>query len=361
MIPESHQSLSHKQAEVTYRTRLEKGNFARQEPFAEELDTELKKRIKRTKKTFQKLRKQKLNLSPFLEIGAERGQRAMLLVNDYKAQGIMLDLSLESLRKSRSLRYPLGLKKIPKSICADAYNLPFQNNTLAFIFTFQTLHHFPDPKPVLAEIYRVLAPGGTFLLDEEPVRQSFNLRLWRRPTKLSWWEKLLKTTTLLHFLSEIGKSEVDAGIIETSFSLPTWEKALNVFDAIQANLTVFPFGPTTQILHKPKKLPANKPWLTPSLPIYFLLNLLGGNIQALCQKFPNKLPATSYKLQATSYKLQANNKLPPFACPTCPQKPLLEKQNKNWYCPSCKDIYPEKEGIPILIKKDLRIKLYPHV
>ena len=339
------QFIANKRAEVEFRTRLQEGAYVSREPSGNELLSELTKRVEKARIIFR-AHEQETSFSPFLEIGAERGQRSMLLASEFRAQGFMLDLSLDSLREAEALRRPLKLNKIPQSVVADAYNLPFPNNSFAFIIAFQTIHHFPDPEPILREVNRVLAPGGVFILDEEPIRQIFNVRLWRRPTILRWWEKILKATILLHFLSEIGKSETDAGIIETSFSLPTWEKALNVFETAKAALTVFPFGPTETISKT-----GQEKWLNPSLPTRILLKLLGGNIQAICTKSPNK---------RRSYKLQAKHLLPPFVCPSCPPHPLLEQRLGSWYCLTCKNTYPVKDGIPILIERTLRQTLYPN-
>ncbi len=276
-----YQTPEQKQAEITYRKNLNQGGYEDAEPTKVELVQELRNRNNKTRLDFQELQRQDRDLSPFLEIGAERGQRAMLLSSEFGEQGIMLDLSYESLKQSREIKSTLKLNKIPQPISADAYKLPFKSNSFELVFIYQTLHHFPDPEPIIEEAYRVLKPKGVFFFNEEPVMQKFNLKLWRRPTKLRWWEKPLKWIGLLHFISEIGKSETDAGIIETSFDLPAWENALNKFKKVEATLTVFPFGPTA-ILKKSNS--SNSGWLSSSGLVTTLLYLLGGNIHAICHK-----------------------------------------------------------------------------
>jgi hypothetical protein len=131
------------------------------------------------------------------------------------------------------------------------------------------------------EAKRLLKENGVLFFNEEPIKQSYNLQMWRRPTKLRLWEKPLKWIGILHFISQIGKTETDAGILETSFDLNTWEQALNHFGQVNAKLTVFPFGPTKSFL----KINNTKPgWLSSSHLINILVKFLGGNIQAICQK-----------------------------------------------------------------------------
>jgi len=47
---------------------------------------------------------------------------------------------------------------------ADAQALPFPDNSFGVVICREVLEHVKDPKQVLAELYRVLQPGGTLLL-----------------------------------------------------------------------------------------------------------------------------------------------------------------------------------------------------
>jgi SAM-dependent methyltransferase len=47
---------------------------------------------------------------------------------------------------------------------ADMEQLPFGENTFAFLFSWAAIEHVPNPERVLAEIERVLEPGGVALL-----------------------------------------------------------------------------------------------------------------------------------------------------------------------------------------------------
>ncbi len=234
---------------------------------------------------------------------------------------------------------------MPIRVVCDVYNLPFITGSIPFIFTFQTLHHLPDPYPVLKEIKRVLAPGGYFYFNEEPVGQIFNLNLWRRDIHLRWFEKILKVFIILHFISRIGKSEVDNNILEETFTIKTWEKALNLFSNVHAQLVIFPFK---GIIFRQKN--RKKRWLNPPYFQNILLQLLGGGIGALCH-----LSTDSMR------NIKSSNLLDYLACPNCPSKPNItfQKEKKTFICKRCKSIFQIKNDILILLSDEQKNVLYP--
>jgi SAM-dependent methyltransferase len=59
----------------------------------------------------------------------------------------------------------------------DALGLPFRDGSFDLVLSGGLLEHFRDPEPVLAEMVRVLRPGGTFYADVVPRRFS----LYRLP------------------------------------------------------------------------------------------------------------------------------------------------------------------------------------
>src|SRR5512145_1576282 len=99
-------------------------------------------------------------MSPFLEIGANAGHSSYMLCNEFGAQGYALDLSADALRHGRMLMDRWQLDRAPVRIAGDAANLPFADNSLRLVLTFQTLSQFMDLDAVFREVKRVLQPGG---------------------------------------------------------------------------------------------------------------------------------------------------------------------------------------------------------
>jgi len=266
------QQIKTKYAEITYRQKIAKQQlgksiYYKNERCFKDMFEELKRRAKKTVTDFKYLKKRGVDFSNFLEIGAENCERAAIVNNKFNVNGIASDLSLPSLIAGSKFTKALKLKKTPKRIVCDAYSLPYKDNSLSLVFCYQTLHHFPDPKPVIEEVYRVLSPGGYFFFDEEPVKQLINIPLWRRPTCLRHWEKILKYAGILPFISRIGKTEVDHGILEEVFSLKTWEKALHIFEKVEVTIKPFPKGPSDTIIKK-----SGQNWLNPKISTAFFVS-----------------------------------------------------------------------------------------
>lgn len=329
------QSQASKLGEIRYRLKISaqhtgKQIFFKNEPNQKEIKKILTERLKKYKKDFAILRRQKLLKSPFLEIGSEYAIASLLLKNHYSLDGFASDISFHSLTKTRHFAKIFKLNKVPNLLCADTENLPLKSNSIPFVFAYETLHHFPDLTLPLKEIYRVLSPSGIFFIGSDPIIQSFQIKLWRRPTKLRPWEKILKYLLILPFITHVGASETKFGIIEGGFDLKTWLKSLSKFTRVEAKITLYPFGPSA-ILKKD-----SHGWQNLNLLLKLGLFLLGGDFQAICFKKGSS--------KNTSYK---------FICPNCQSKNSKEIILEDFYCSRCKNTYLVKNGVPILLTKQV--------
>lgn len=115
-----------------------------------------------------------------LELGCGLGS-----LKDVHPNYVGLEFSLPALR-----HFP----PTARCINGDMQCLPFRRDSVDFMFSWAALEHVPYPEQVLAEIERVLKPGGSVLL-----APAWNCRSWAskglpiRPYReLSWPERLSK-------------------------------------------------------------------------------------------------------------------------------------------------------------------------
>lgn len=73
-----------------------------------------------------------------------------------------LDLSREHLRHTVKHLALEGLQTNPNY--GDAENMPFEDNRFDVVYSFGVLHHTPDTEKAIAEVHRVLKPGGTAII-----------------------------------------------------------------------------------------------------------------------------------------------------------------------------------------------------
>ena len=336
------QPLQAKQGEVAFRKDLAQQHFRKKTVFHHEYSTSemarvLREKMERCRQDLMGLKNLGITLSPFLEIGSGYGQAALLLADEFQAEGFASDIALDPLKEISRVAKTRKLSRLPRLLVFDAEAIPFPDNSLPFVFCYQTLHHFPHPLSVTREVHRVLSPNGVFFFAEEPVAQSFNLKLWYRPTKLRWWETMLKTMLILPFISRIGKTEVDHHIIEDAFTLKVWDQALEPFEIMETRLEPFPFGPAGSL---EKRNPLNR----------IFLFFLGGGIRGIVRKKGREV--------RTSFPPLPRRQAGRFACPSCRNRPLLTNTKNGFRCPQCADVYPVKNNIPLLIRKQERTSLY---
>jgi ubiquinone/menaquinone biosynthesis C-methylase UbiE/uncharacterized protein YbaR (Trm112 family) len=95
-----------------------------------------------------------------LEVGAGFGR----LTHEYDAyqQVVLLDYSFSQLQYGQE---QLGKSNRFLYVAADAYKLPFRDGIFDGVSMIRVLHHMSDVSSVLAQVRRVLAPKGVFILE----------------------------------------------------------------------------------------------------------------------------------------------------------------------------------------------------
>jgi ubiquinone/menaquinone biosynthesis C-methylase UbiE len=104
-----------------------------------------------------------------LEIGAGTGYFSLNLMQDRViGAATCTDISPGMLETLEANARALGLE-VETAAC-DAADLPFEDESFDLVLGHAVLHHVPDLDRAFAELYRVLAPGGTLFFAGEPSR-----------------------------------------------------------------------------------------------------------------------------------------------------------------------------------------------
>ena len=117
-------------------------------------------------------------VSNILDVGSGAGQiaRHLLKYADRNARITCCDLSPEMLRRARNrLKNPL-----PTHVAADLSRLPFADESFDCVTCGYVLEHLPEARPGLAELSRVMRPGGRMLLltTEDNFAGAWTSRVW---------------------------------------------------------------------------------------------------------------------------------------------------------------------------------------
>lgn len=127
------------------------------------------------------LRERQFDLSgcgKILDVGSGAGQIVTHLLKyaDPGAQITCFDLSFEMLRRARA-----RLKSnVPRHLVADLTRLPFADESFDCVTCGYVLEHVPNARLGLAELSRVMSPGGRLLLltSEDTFCGAWTSRLW---------------------------------------------------------------------------------------------------------------------------------------------------------------------------------------
>lgn len=97
-----------------------------------------------------------------LDLGCGTGAlTAQVLEQDHRRQVTGVDLSERMLARARAR---LGGRV--NLVQGDSEHLPLLDGSFDVVYCCDSFHHYPDPAAVLAEVGRVLTPGGVFLLGD---------------------------------------------------------------------------------------------------------------------------------------------------------------------------------------------------
>jgi tocopherol O-methyltransferase len=102
--------------------------------------------------------------SRILDVGCGIGGSSLYLAQKYNANVVGITLSPVQASRATERAREAGLAREVQFQVADALNMPFADDTFDFVWSMESGEHMPDKEKFLAECYRVLKPGGTFLM-----------------------------------------------------------------------------------------------------------------------------------------------------------------------------------------------------
>ncbi|MGK7928677.1 MAG: methyltransferase domain-containing protein [Spirulina sp.] len=99
-----------------------------------------------------------------LDVGCGIGGSTLYLAQKYNARATGITLSpVQAARAAERVTESKLDQKIEFQI-ANALETPFESNSFDFVWSLESGEHMPDKRQFLQECYRVLQPGGTFIL-----------------------------------------------------------------------------------------------------------------------------------------------------------------------------------------------------
>lgn len=98
-----------------------------------------------------------------LDIGCGIGGPCRMLADEYNCEVTGVDLSKEFIRTATKLSELVGLSDKTNFVCANALELPFEDNVFDVIWTQHVQMNIEDKVKFYSEIKRVLVDNGTFI------------------------------------------------------------------------------------------------------------------------------------------------------------------------------------------------------
>lgn len=111
-----------------------------------------------------------------LDIATAAGHTAFAFA-PYVEHVVASDLTPEMVALAAARADELGHRNVSAEL-ADAENLPFEDDTFDLVTCRIAPHHFPNPHIFVAEVARVLAPGGTFAMVDNVVPEDAEVALF---------------------------------------------------------------------------------------------------------------------------------------------------------------------------------------
>lgn len=149
-----------------------------------------------------------------LDVGCGGGGiiASLLAMTTGRVDGV--DLSEVSVSQAKK-RNSKAVEEGRTSICeASVEALPFEDRTYQVVSAFETLYFWPDLPRNFREVFRVLTPGGTFLIANEVQKGTQQAKRWEEEIE---GMRLYSDEELKDALEEAGFSEITIATSKRGF------------------------------------------------------------------------------------------------------------------------------------------------
>ncbi len=99
-----------------------------------------------------------------LDVGCGIGGSSLYLAQKFNASATGITLSPVQATRATQRAQDADLTSRVQFQVADALEMPFPDDSFDFVWSMESGEHMPQKEKFLAECYRVLKPGGTFLM-----------------------------------------------------------------------------------------------------------------------------------------------------------------------------------------------------
>ena len=128
-----------------------------------------------------------------LEIGCGNGVQAKYILNKFNPKSITgIDLNQENIRIANQEKDRRGMKNVHFFV-DDAQQLSkFKENSIDVIINIESAFHYPDKPLFLKQLFRVLKPGGHFLIADILTTHKKKKRLkmrWKKKMVFHHWDQ----------------------------------------------------------------------------------------------------------------------------------------------------------------------------
>ncbi len=184
-----------------------------------------------------------------LDVGCGIGGSTLYLAEKFKAQAVGITLSPVQAERAGDRAQEKGItlqafenfgdhQLAVQFQVADALNTPFPDNSFDFVWSMESGEHMPDKLAFLQECYRVLKPGGTFLMATWCHRPTHTLAGPLTKSEERHLKRLYQLYHLPYVISLSGYGTLAESVGFTDLALADWSRQVEFFwqDVVQSAL-----------------------------------------------------------------------------------------------------------------------------